>query len=105
MSAARTPSWGLIAALSLLAMTIVAVVILLVADDLEWLAAVLFVVGVLDALFLWRVMPRLTGATTQEQLDAMNAEAEAQAEILDGDWGVPPPSEPAEGQAPPAEGR
>lgn len=101
------PAWGKIAAISLLTMTAVAVVILLT-TELEWLAAVIFAFALLDAYFIWRVMPRLTGGTLQSQLDRMNAEAEAESKILDGDWGMAPPSEPAEGaggadEAPPPE--
>ena len=97
MTSDRPRSWGAIAAVSLLGMTVAALVILFVAEDLAWLAAVVFVVGLLDAYFLWRVMPRVTGATTQDQLAKMNAEAdaEAKAEILEGDWGVAPHEEPS----------
>ena len=98
MTSRQPTNWGLVAAVSLIAMTIAALVVLFVAEDLAWLAVVIFVIGLVDAFFLWRVIPRMTGATTQDQLARMSAEAdaEAEAEIKDGDWGVAPPSEPAE---------
>ena len=95
------PAWGKIAAISLLVMTAVAVVILLT-TEIEWLAGVIFAFGLLDAYFIWRVMPRLTGGTVHGQLDRMNAEAEAESEIPDDAWGMAPPSEADEDEAGPA---
>jgi hypothetical protein len=50
------------------------------------------VIGLIGVFVVPRVVSRRTAAKSGEQLADPNAEAEA--EILDGDWGVAPPSEP-----------
>ena len=49
------------------------------------------VVGLIGAFVLTRVVANRTAARSAEQVAAG---AEAEVEILDGDWGVAPPSEP-----------
>ena len=75
-------NWGRIAALSLISSLVVAVILYLVLDDTRWVAGAVLALGVLEAVFLALVMPRLSGN-------------ERTVPIQDGDWGVAPPSEPA----------
>lgn len=90
------PNWGLIAAVSLLGMTVIAVALLLIGNDLAWVAAMVFAIGLVDAWFLWRVVPRMTGATSRDRIDALNAEAEAESRERAGDWDEPvPPADQA----------
>jgi hypothetical protein len=51
------------------------------------------VIGLAGAFVLTRLVSRRTDARTGEELAA---DAETEVEILDGDWGVAPPSEPSE---------
>lgn len=91
----QQPDWARIAMFSALTSVVVAAVIFFALPDHRWIAFVVAGLGVLEALFMARVMPFLTRANTSDELAEMNATAEAEAEILDGDWGVAPPSEPA----------
>lgn len=59
---------------------------------------IVLVVGLIGAFILTRVVSRRTGARTGEELTGGAATADREAEILDGDWGVAPPSEPAQPQ-------
>lgn len=79
-------NWGRIAAVSLTSSLILATILYFVLDDSRWVAGVVLGLGILEAAFLLLVMPRLAGAE--------------EVPIRDGDWGVPPPSEPAEPAAP-----
>jgi hypothetical protein len=54
------------------------------------------VIGLIGAFVLTRVVARRTAAETSEQVSDADAAPEEQAQVLDGDWGVAPPSEPAE---------
>jgi hypothetical protein len=54
------------------------------------------VIGLIGAFVLPRVVSRRTDARTGEQVTDAAATADVEAEILDGDWGVAPPSEPAD---------
>ena len=78
-------NWGRIALFSLTSTVILAAILFFVLDDTRWVAGVVLGLGVLEAIFLALVMPRFTGAETP---------------IVDGDWGVPPPSEPADAPEP-----
>jgi hypothetical protein len=79
---ARQANWGRIAIYSLISTVVVAATLYLVLDDTRWVAGIVLGLGLLEAGFLALVMPRLSGA-------------EEEVPIRDGDWGVPPPSEPA----------
>ena len=80
---ARQANWGRIAIYSLVSTVVVAAVLYVVLDDTRWVAGVVLGLGLLEAAFLALVMPRLSGA-------------EEEVPIRDGDWGVAPPSEPAD---------
>ena len=90
----QQPDWGSVARMSALISLVVALVLFFALPDNRWIAFVVAGLGVLEALFMARVMPALARGSTSDQLAEMNAAAEAEAEILDGDWGVAPPSEP-----------
>ena len=77
----QQPNWGRIATFSLISTIVVAVILFFALED-DWIAGVVLGLGVVEAAFLLLVMPRLTGRETQTP-------------IRDGDWGVPPPSEPS----------
>lgn len=77
------PSWGRIATFSLISTILVAVVLYLAIPDSRWIAGVVLALGVIEAVFLLLVMPRVSGA-------------EEDVPIRDGDWGVPPASDPAD---------
>jgi membrane protein YdbS with pleckstrin-like domain len=78
----QRPNWGLVAVVSLLSTSVAAVVLYFAIPDSRWIAALVLAFGVVEAVFLVFVMPRLSGAED--------------VPIRDGDWGVPPPSEPAD---------
>jgi hypothetical protein len=75
-------NWGRIAAFSLTSSLVLAAILYFVLDGRRWVAGVVLGLGILEAAVLLLVMPRLTGAE--------------EVPIRDGDWGVPPPSEPAD---------
>jgi hypothetical protein len=85
----QRPNWGRLAIFSLITTLLIAIVLFFVLDESRWVAWAVLGLGLFDAAFLALVMPRLTGA-------------EDDVPIQDGDWGVAPPSEPAEAPAPEA---
>ena len=58
------------------------------------------IIGVADAFVVTRVVSKRTAAETGEQVGDADVAPEEEARILDGDWGVAPPSEPAEPSEP-----
>ncbi len=76
-------NWGRIAIYSLISTVVVAAILYFMLDDTRWVAGVVLGLGLLEAGFLALVMPRLSGS-------------EEEVPIRDGDWGVAPPSEPAD---------
>ena len=77
------PNWGRIATFSLISTIVIAAVLYFAIPDSRWIAGVVLALGVIEAVFLLLVMPRLSGA-------------EEDVPIRDGDWGVAPPAEPAD---------
>ena len=77
------PNWGRIATVSLISTIVIAAVLYFAIPDSRWIAGAVLALGVIEAALLLVVVPRLSGA-------------EEDVPIRDGDWGVPPPSEPVD---------
>jgi hypothetical protein len=56
---------------------------------------IVVVIGLIGVFVVPRLVSKRTDARTSEQVTDAAPTADAEAEILDGDWGVAPPSEPA----------
>ena len=57
---------------------------------------IVLAIGLIGVFVLPRVGSRRTAAQTGEEVGDAAPTADAEAEILDGDWGVAPPSEPSQ---------
>jgi hypothetical protein len=75
-------SWGRLAVLSLISTIVIALALYLMLDEHRWIAGIVLGLGAIEVVLFALVLPRLGGAE--------------EVPIKDGDWGVPPPSEPAD---------
>lgn len=95
--------WGKIARFSLIGTLVAAIVLFFALPDQRWIAALVLGAGLIDLLVIWRVLPALAGSKSATGTDTgpssdparLGEEPEVITPIKDGDWGVPPPSEPS----------
>lgn len=86
MSSSTHPRWGFLAALSLLLGLILAVVLYAALPHQRWVAGLVAGIAIVDAVVLGVVLPNALGRrSASEQIDALNARAEAEARSQ-GDW-------------------
>jgi hypothetical protein len=83
---AQRANWGRLAVYSLISTIVIAIALYLILDEHRWVAGIVLGLGAIEAVLFALVLPRFTGAED--------------VPVKDGDWGVPPSSEPAE--TPPA---
>ena len=86
MQRSGVPDWGSIGRMAVLSSLVAAVVTFFVLPDQRWIAAILVVVALVDALIFGLLLPRLGsggagGAPSLSDLEQMNADA---------NWGASP---------------
>ncbi|HEY8467570.1 MAG TPA: hypothetical protein VIL04_12285 [Solirubrobacterales bacterium] len=83
MSPSNEPRWGFIAAISLIAGLIAAVVLFLALPDQRWIAGLIAAIAIVDAFVFGAILPNSIGKRAAAMtIEELNAQAEA-ADLAD----------------------